>query len=81
MDALTRGLLMSGKHEVKILTVATEKHPFQPDELETGIPPSHTNRGHSSGYNSEENWMRSRIWLRGIATTSPVSIRLILSEF
>ena len=35
MDALTRGLLMSGKHEVKILTVATEKHPFQPDELET----------------------------------------------
>ena len=35
MDALTRGLLMSGKHEVKILTVATEKHPFQPDEIET----------------------------------------------
>lgn len=34
MDALTRGLLMSDKHEVKILTVATEKHPFQPDELD-----------------------------------------------
>ena len=35
MDALTRGLLMSDKHEVKILTVATEKHPFQPDELDS----------------------------------------------
>ena len=34
MDAMTRGLLASEKHEIKVLTVATDKHPFEPDQIE-----------------------------------------------
>ena len=34
MDALTRGLLSSEKHEVKILTISTDKHPFLPHEMD-----------------------------------------------
>lgn len=34
MDALTRGLLSSNEHEVKILTISTDKHPFLPHEMD-----------------------------------------------
>jgi glycosyltransferase involved in cell wall biosynthesis len=33
MDAMTRGLLASGNHQIKVLTVATDKHPFQLDQI------------------------------------------------
>jgi polysaccharide biosynthesis protein PslH len=33
MDAMTRGLLSCG-HQVKVLTIATEKHPFSPTEID-----------------------------------------------
>jgi glycosyltransferase involved in cell wall biosynthesis len=35
MDALTRGLLASGEHEVKVLTMETDKHPFLPQEIDS----------------------------------------------
>ena len=33
MDAMTQGLLSCG-HQVKVLTIATEKHPFSPTEID-----------------------------------------------
>ena len=35
MDALTRGLLASGEHEVKVLTMETDKHPFLAKEIDS----------------------------------------------
>ena len=46
MDALTRGLLTDG-HEVKLLSIATEKHPWRAADLDaeyiqqTGIETVH----------------------------------------
>ena len=46
MDAMTRGLLADG-HEVKLLSIATEKHPWCAEEVEpiyieqTGIETVH----------------------------------------
>ena len=34
MDALTRGLIASGEHEIKVLTAATAKHPFLADKMD-----------------------------------------------
>ncbi|MDE0871371.1 MAG: hypothetical protein OSA37_05595, partial [Flavobacteriales bacterium] len=34
MDALTRGMLDAG-HKVKVITASTEKHPWEPDSIET----------------------------------------------
>ena len=34
MDALTRGLLSSNEHDVKIVTISTDKHPFLPHEMD-----------------------------------------------
>lgn len=35
IDAMTRGLLASGNHQIKVMTVATDKHPFEPDKIAT----------------------------------------------